>query len=77
MIATSIPAGLGPQPYTQRSVSGRDLISIQDFTPDELACALESGGGDEGASGGLSRHSGRQADCAVLREAVAAHAPDV
>ena len=25
----------------QRSVTGRDLISIQDFQPDELACALE------------------------------------
>ena len=41
MIATSIPAGLSPQPYTQRSVSGRDLISIQDFTPEELACTLD------------------------------------
>ena len=41
MIATSIPAGLSPQTYTQRSVSGRDLISIQDFTPEELACTLE------------------------------------
>src|ERR1039458_5697550 len=41
MIATSVPAGLSPQPYTRRSVSGRDLISIQDFTPEELACALE------------------------------------
>ncbi len=41
MIATSIPAGLSPQTHTQRSVSGRDLISIQDFTPQELACALE------------------------------------
>ncbi len=41
MIATSIPAGLVPQTLTQRSVSGRDLISIQDFTPDELACTLE------------------------------------
>jgi ornithine carbamoyltransferase len=40
MIATPIPAGLSPQPYTQRSVSGRDLISIQDFTPEELACTL-------------------------------------
>ncbi len=41
MIATSIPAGLGLQTFAQRSVSGRDLISIQDFTPDELACTLE------------------------------------
>ena len=41
MIATSVPAGLSPQPYTRRSVSGRDLISIQDFTPEELACALD------------------------------------
>jgi ornithine carbamoyltransferase len=41
MIATSIPPGISPHPYTQRSVSGRDLISIQDFTPQELACALE------------------------------------
>ena len=41
MIATSVPTGVSPHPYTQRSVSGRDLISIQDFTPEELACALE------------------------------------
>ena len=41
MIATSIPTGVSAPPYTQRSVSGRDLISIQDFTPGELACALE------------------------------------
>ncbi|HZM09888.1 MAG TPA: hypothetical protein VFC15_06720, partial [Candidatus Limnocylindrales bacterium] len=41
MIATTIPAGASPSLYTQRSVSGRDLISIQDFQPDELACALE------------------------------------
>ena len=41
MIATSVPAGLSGQPYTRRSVSGRDLISIQDFTPEELACVLE------------------------------------
>src|ERR1019366_8165777 len=39
MIATSVPAGLSGQPYTRRSVSGRDLISIQDFTPEELAGA--------------------------------------
>ena len=41
MIATTVPAGVSPSVYTQRSVSGRDLISIQDFQPDELACALE------------------------------------
>src|SRR5271165_5036830 len=41
VIATSIPAGPGPSLYAQRSVTGRDLISIQDFQPDELACALE------------------------------------
>lgn len=41
MIATTIPAGPSPSLYTQRSVTGRDLISIQDFQPDELVCALE------------------------------------
>ncbi len=41
MIATTIPAGANQGLFTQRSVSGRDLISIQDFQPDELACALE------------------------------------
>ena len=41
MIATTIPAGPSPSLYTQRSVTGRDLVSIQDFQPDELACALE------------------------------------
>ena len=41
MIATTIPLGASPSFYTQRSVTGRDLISIQDFQPDELACALE------------------------------------
>ncbi len=41
MIATPVPAGLSPQGFPQRSVSGRDLISIQDFTPEELACTLE------------------------------------
>jgi ornithine carbamoyltransferase len=41
VIATTIPAGPNPSIYTQRSVTGRDLISIQDFQPDELACALE------------------------------------
>ena len=39
MIATTIPPGVSP--YVQRSVTGRDLISIQDFLPEELACALE------------------------------------
>jgi len=41
VIATTIPAGVSPSIHAQRSVSGRDLISIQDFQPDELACALE------------------------------------
>jgi len=41
VIATTYPAGAGPSPYTQRSVTGRDLVSITDFLPDELACALE------------------------------------
>lgn len=41
MIATSIPPGAGLSTYAFRSVAGRDLISIQDFSPDELACALE------------------------------------
>ncbi len=41
MIATTIPAGASQGLFTQRKVSGRDLISIQDFQPDELACALE------------------------------------
>jgi ornithine carbamoyltransferase len=27
--------------FTQRAVTGRDLISIQDFSSDELSCALE------------------------------------
>ena len=39
MIATTIPPGVSP--YVQPSVTGRDLISIQDFLPEELACALE------------------------------------
>ena len=39
MIATTIPPGVSS--YVQRSVTGRDLISIQDFMPEELACALE------------------------------------
>jgi ornithine carbamoyltransferase len=41
VIATTIPAGANQSLFTQRSVTGRDLISIQDFQPDELACALE------------------------------------
>jgi len=39
LIATTIPPGV--RPYVQPSVTGRDLISVQDFTPDELACALD------------------------------------
>ncbi len=41
MIATTILPGANPSSYAYRSVTGRDLISIQDFSPDELACALE------------------------------------
>jgi ornithine carbamoyltransferase len=41
MIATTIPLGASPSSYARRSVTGRDLISIQDFMPEELACALE------------------------------------
>jgi len=41
LIATSIPTGASLNAYAYRSVTGRDLISIQDFSPDELACALE------------------------------------
>ncbi len=41
MIATTIPPGASPSTYAFRSVIGRDLISIQDFSPEELACALE------------------------------------
>jgi ornithine carbamoyltransferase len=41
VIATTIPAGASPSTYTQRSVVGRDMISITDFVPDELECALE------------------------------------
>jgi ornithine carbamoyltransferase len=41
LIATTIPPGANPSTYAYRSVTGRDLISIQDFSPDELACALE------------------------------------
>ena len=39
MIATTIPPGVSA--YVQRSVTGRDLVSIQDFLPEELDCALE------------------------------------
>ncbi len=39
MIATTIPPGVSP--YVQRGVTGRDLISVQDFLPEELACALD------------------------------------
>ena len=41
MIATTFPAGASPSTYTQRGVTGRDLVSITDFLPDELACSLE------------------------------------
>ncbi len=41
MIATTIPPGANPSTYAYRGVTARDLISIQDFSPDELACALE------------------------------------
>jgi ornithine carbamoyltransferase len=41
MIATTFPAGACPSTYAQRGVTGRDLISITDFMPDELACSLE------------------------------------
>jgi ornithine carbamoyltransferase len=41
LIATTIPTGASLNAYAYRSVTGRDLISIQDFSPDELACALE------------------------------------
>ena len=41
LIATTIPPGASRSSYAYRSVTGRDLISIQDFSPDELACALE------------------------------------
>jgi len=39
LIATTIPPGV--RPYVQPGATGRDLISIQDFMPDELAGALE------------------------------------
>ncbi len=41
MIATTIPPGANPSTYAYRGVTGRDLISVQDFLPDELACALD------------------------------------
>ncbi len=41
MISTTIPPLTSPSAYDQRRVTGRDLISIQDFSPDELVCALE------------------------------------
>ena len=41
MIATTIPPGASPSSYAYRGVTGRDLISIQDFSPDELSCALQ------------------------------------
>src|SRR5271156_4706627 len=41
LIATNVFAGASPSSYAYRGVTGRDLISIQDFSADELACALE------------------------------------
>lgn len=41
MIATTIPPGANTSAFAQRAVTGRDLISIQDFSADELSCALE------------------------------------
>jgi ornithine carbamoyltransferase len=41
LIATTVFPGLSPSSYAYRSVTGRDLVSIQDFSADELACALE------------------------------------
>ena len=41
MIATTIPTGANLRGVTHRAVTGRDLISIQDFSADELACSLE------------------------------------
>jgi len=41
MIATTFPASASPSTYAQRGVTGRDLVSITDFLPDELACSLE------------------------------------
>jgi ornithine carbamoyltransferase len=39
LIATTIPPGVSP--YIHPSVTGRDLTSIQDFLPEDLACALK------------------------------------
>ena len=41
MIAATVLPGLSPTSSAYRSVTGRDLVSIQDFSADELACALE------------------------------------
>ena len=41
MIATTIPQVERPGSFADRRGPGRDLISIQDFSCDELACALE------------------------------------
>jgi len=41
LIATTIPPGASLSTLAFRAIAGRDLISIQDFLPDELACALE------------------------------------
>jgi ornithine carbamoyltransferase len=41
LIATTVFPGASSSSYAYRSVTGRDLISIQDFSADELACALE------------------------------------
>ena len=59
MIATTFPAGASPSTYAQRGVTGRDLISIPDFLPDELACSLELAVGDEVAPSRFPRHTGR------------------
>ena len=39
MIATTIPAGVSPYLYPR--VSACDLVSVRDFTPEELSCTLE------------------------------------
>jgi ornithine carbamoyltransferase len=41
VVATSISSVAGYAPYMFGKVTDRDLISIQDFSPEELACALE------------------------------------
>ena len=41
MIATTIPPVTNPSAPARRAVTGRDLISVQDFSPGELDCALE------------------------------------